>query len=55
MNAPFSPEAMTIVIQSLIIMAKGMLGIFVFMSIFYLLIWVLNRIYKTPTLPPNAE
>ncbi len=31
---------------SLWMMAQGMLGIFVFMSVFYLLIWSLERFFK---------
>jgi Na+-transporting methylmalonyl-CoA/oxaloacetate decarboxylase gamma subunit len=47
MNAPFSPEAMSTVTQSLIIMAEGMAGIFIFMAIFYGLIELLNRLFKS--------
>ncbi len=31
---------------SLWMMAQGMLGIFVFMSLFYLLIWGLEKVFK---------
>lgn len=46
MNAPFSPEAMSAVQQSLVIMAEGMAGIFIFMAIFYGLISLLNKLFK---------
>ena len=46
MNAPFSPETLPAVQQSLIIMAQGMAGIFVFMAVFYGLISLLNKIFK---------
>jgi Na+-transporting methylmalonyl-CoA/oxaloacetate decarboxylase gamma subunit len=49
MNAPLSPEAMDTVTQSLIIMAEGMAGIFIFMAVFYGLIELLNRIFKEKT------
>jgi len=47
MNAPFSPEAMAALQQSLLIMAEGMTGIFVFMGIFYGLISLLNKLFKS--------
>ncbi|MDP8231598.1 MAG: hypothetical protein P9L91_02895 [Candidatus Zophobacter franzmannii] len=46
MNAPFSTEAISTFIQSLGIMGKGMLGIFVFMGLFYGIIKLLNRFTK---------
>jgi len=45
-NNPFSPEAIAILIQSLDIMAKGMLSIFIFMFLFYLLIKSLDKVFN---------
>lgn len=45
-NVAFSPEAMEVFYSSLGIMGKGMLGIFVFMLVFYLLILALEKIYS---------
>ncbi len=49
MNAPFSPEAMSALRQSLLIMVQGMAGIFVFMAVFYGLISLLNKIFTPKT------
>lgn len=49
MYAPFSPEAMSALQQSLILMAQGMAGIFFFMALFYGLISLINRIFKSKT------
>ncbi len=46
MNAPFSPESLVVFYQSLAVMGKGMLGIFVFMTIFYGLIITLEKCFK---------
>lgn len=46
MNAPFSTEAISTFIQSLVIMLEGMTGIFVFMAVFYGLITLLNYIFR---------
>jgi len=46
LNAPFSSEAMSVFLESLVIMFKGMFGIFVFMLIFYCLVKALERIFK---------
>jgi hypothetical protein len=49
MNAPFSPESLSTLWQSLIVMVEGMSGIFIFMGIFYGLINLLNYIYRDKT------
>jgi hypothetical protein len=46
MNAPFSSEAFGTFYASLGIMGKGMLGIFIFMGIFYGIIMMLSKITK---------
>ena len=46
MNAPFSPEALTILAQALLVMLEGMTGIFVFMAVFYGIIVLLDRIFR---------
>jgi hypothetical protein len=38
MNAPFSPAALQVLLQTLAIMGQGMFGIFVFMGLVYLVI-----------------
>ncbi|HOD53272.1 MAG TPA: hypothetical protein PKJ08_01975 [Candidatus Cloacimonadota bacterium] len=45
-NTPFSPESVDVMFQALSVMGKGMLGIFIFMLVFYLLILSLEKIYK---------
>jgi hypothetical protein len=45
MNIPFSWQAVQVFFSSLDIMWKGMLGIFIFMAIFYGLIQLLNRFF----------
>lgn len=45
LNTPFSEEVIPVLMQSLDIMGKGMLGIFIFMFVFYLLIKALDKIY----------
>ncbi|HNX00368.1 MAG TPA: hypothetical protein PLE74_07000 [Candidatus Cloacimonadota bacterium] len=45
MYAPFSFEAMSNFVFSLEVMWKGMLGIFVFMGIFYLLIQAFIKLF----------
>jgi hypothetical protein len=45
MFGTFSFETMVNFIASLDVMWKGMLGIFIFMGIFYLLIHGLNRLF----------
>jgi hypothetical protein len=45
-NVAFSPEAMDVVLTSLKIMGEGMLGIFVFMLVFYMLILGLEKVFS---------
>ncbi len=45
-NIPFSKEVIPVLMQALDVMGKGMLGIFFFMFIFYLLIKGLDKIYN---------
>ncbi|MCK9329596.1 MAG: hypothetical protein PHY08_08940 [Candidatus Cloacimonetes bacterium] len=45
-NTPFSPEAIEIFQEAIFVMLKGMLGVFVFMLIFYLLVKFLEYIFK---------
>jgi len=45
-NSAFSPEAVDVMFQALDVMGKGMLGIFIFMLVFYLLIISLEKIYS---------
>ncbi len=49
MNAPFSTEALSTFIQSLLVMIEGMTGIFIFMIIFYGLITLLTYFIKERT------
>ena len=44
-NAPFSSESMLVFLDAVFIMLKGMVGIFAFMLIFYLLVKVLERAF----------
>ena len=46
MFALISVESLTAIRQSLILMAQGMLGVFVFMAVFYLLIKGLSYLLK---------
>jgi Na+-transporting methylmalonyl-CoA/oxaloacetate decarboxylase gamma subunit len=46
MFVPFSAEAMSVFKQSLLLMIQGMTGIFVFMTIFYGLIKLLNHLFS---------
>jgi Na+-transporting methylmalonyl-CoA/oxaloacetate decarboxylase gamma subunit len=46
MNEILTGESTSAVTQSLILMAQGMAGIFVFMAVFYGLIEFLNRIFR---------
>ena len=45
-NVPFSSDAVGVFYQSLSVMAFGMIGIFCFMFVFYLLVKVLDRVYR---------
>jgi len=42
-----SIESISAVKQSILLMMQGMIGIFIFMAVFYLLIKTLNYIFKT--------
>lgn len=44
-NSAFSSESFEVFYQALGIMGQGMLGIFIFMLIFYLLIIALEKIF----------
>ncbi len=46
MYAPFTAEAMVNFLKSLVIMFKGMTGIFIFMLVFYMLIRLMSRYFK---------
>jgi hypothetical protein len=43
-NKPFSPEAFHTLKQSLILMGEGMLGIFIVMALFWVIIIMMSRI-----------
>ncbi|HOE91022.1 MAG TPA: hypothetical protein PKZ69_03975 [Candidatus Cloacimonadota bacterium] len=45
-NIAFSADAIDVTFQALNVMLKGMIGIFVFMFVFYLLIVGLRKVYK---------
>jgi formate-dependent nitrite reductase membrane component NrfD len=45
-NVAFSSDAMDVFFQSLSVMAFGMIGIFCFMFVFYILVKVLDRVYQ---------
>lgn len=45
-NSPFSKEAFKVFYESLDVMWKGMLGIFVVIAVFYLIIKLLGRLAK---------
>jgi hypothetical protein len=53
MRKPFSPEALEGFFETVGILLKGMIGIFVFMLLFYLLIKLLTRIYKDKSEEPQ--
>ena len=46
MNTPFSTDAMAVFMESVSLLVKGIMGLFVFMMIFYLLIKILNKLYN---------
>lgn len=46
MNTPVLATIMQNFSASLLIMVQGMAGIFLFMAIFYLLIWGLEKIFQ---------
>lgn len=46
LNTPLSQEALNVFFQSLLVMLKGMFGVFVFMFIFYCLVRLLEYIFK---------
>ena len=45
-NVAFSSDAMDVFFQSLSVMAFGMIGIFCFMFVFYVLVKILDRVYR---------
>ena len=45
-NVAFSSDAVEVFYQSLNVMAFGMIGIFCFMFVFYILVKVLDRVYR---------
>jgi len=45
-NVAFSSEAVGVFFQSLNVMAFGMIGIFCFMFVFYVLVKILDRVYR---------
>ena len=45
-NVPFSSDAADVFYQSLNVMVLGMVGIFCFMFVFYLLVKILDRVYR---------
>jgi len=45
-NVAFSSDAMEVFFQSLSVMAFGMIGIFCFMFVFYILVKILDRVYR---------
>ena len=45
-NVAFSSDAMDVFFQSLSVMVFGMIGIFCFMFVFYILVKVLDRVYR---------
>jgi len=45
-NIPFSSDSGYVFLQSLNVMVLGMFGIFCFMIVFYLIIKLLDRVYK---------
>ncbi len=49
MNGLLSTEAISTFLDSLGIMGKGMLGIFIFMGVFYSIIKLLGRVTKAKT------
>gem|GEM_PF-743011 len=46
LNVAFSNESIVVFFETLPVMLKGMLGIFAFMLVFYILIKILNKIFK---------
>lgn len=49
LNTPFSADAITVFNEAVIVMLKGMIGIFIFMFVFYFLVKTLEHVFKNET------